>query len=767
MSTLPTPAPIEILAPEIDLNANHHQVGLRFNQEGLRYCLVRVGDFVVAGLASQDKPDTLWVCAAHDLADGIHANHLFVDLHAWPSPTKVEEPFIKVEFVTEPAPRQVTVTRNSRSGWGYGHSTNIKAVVTDGYDPGYYEPGVSHLNSRHGYSHSPLNANTLQQQYDNRIPFYYGDVRVTDNEGNSKVVTLRFPRPRTGTIDLTDRNLLRSNQLRVSLGSTDYIYTVDKFTDLVNLITGRYTITQGIDALWAWYFEAQHVATDYEKADNASMKSLWSRKAWLPMWERLRTEEPLLHRYLLYLHDSATIDKTTNNKLLAVFLKEVNGDYDKLRTALREALDKAHEATDVRDYHYNSNYTRSMVLGLPGAQEKIRQDKAKEMWQFRKDADGKAEGLGVDPERHPLLHKAILDGEIPFSIFHAPGNKQEIVNDEFDLWEACFEREGWKEPLVEIAQSAATRTTYDKPMSSYMAFLLYTLPEYLNRTAPRPDGSSWTCFPKFVASQWELEMDTDKQNEDGTIKKRSALTPTVDNEAGVVTVPYASMAIHGRMTTYCYSGNYYVAERGLNDPLGKGVFTKDFEPKLNGRDDYGLMFYTLIGTSRNEGYPSFLVIFERLEKRQKDTGLTTRVHFHRVRPNRSKGGIPTPTSRLIEECYRYMAGNIRAEEITAQQGDLIFIRADGPGNKVQEPAPVEAFESHAFVPLEGGTPVMVHRNAAKSVGNRLGYIHSDVPFTVQHPEHEDIERLDAGWWEVRRCKSWEANPVAVWSLTID
>jgi hypothetical protein len=80
---------------------------------------------------------------------------------------------------------------------------------------------------------------------------------------------------------------------------------------------------------------------------------------------------------------------------------------------------------------------------------------------------------------------------------------------------------------------------------------------------------------------------------------------------------------------------------------------------------------------------------------------------------------------------------------------------------------VSDFESHAFVPLEGETPVKLIASVAKAPTNRLGYLHSEVAFKVCHPEHEDIAKLDAGWWEVRRCKSWEANPTAVWSMTID
>ena len=31
----------------------------------------------------------------------------------------------------------------------------------------------------------------------------------------------------------------------------------------------------------------------------------------------------------------------------------------------------------------------------------------------------------------------------------------------------------------------------------------------------------------------------------------------------------------------------------------------------------------------------------------------------------------------------------------------------------------------------------------------------------------DVEDIPPGWYAVRRCKSWEANPTAVWSFSMD
>jgi hypothetical protein len=120
-----------------------------------------------------------------------------------------------------------------------------------------------------------------------------------------------------------------------------------------------------------------------------------------------------------------------------------------------------------------------------------------------------------------------------------------------------------------------------------------------------------------------------------------------------------------------------------------------------------------------------------------------------------------------------MAGNIPASEITAQQGDLIFIRH--PNDPIVAGAKVEdsmkghslEFESHKFVSESANAVLDLYRNTAKTPANRLGFLWAPAGLKVNHPEHENIDHLDPGWWEVRRCKSWEANPKAIWSLTID
>ena len=238
----------------------------------------------------------------------------------------------------------------------------------------------------------------------------------------------------------------------------------------------------------------------------------------------------------------------------------------------------------------------------------------------------------------------------------------------------------------------------------------------------------------------------------------------MDNENFIVEVPYVAVSVGGARTQWCYSQYYYLAEEGRVDPEGHGVWTTTLKTKLNGRDDYGMMFYTLTGTSTSRGYPTFLIIFERLSN-------TTRVHFHRCHPCRSKDGYKIPSNKHIEALYQYMAGNIPASDITGQQGDMIFIRCEGNpvanGAKVAEPitAPDITFESHKMISLEGS--LMLYDSEAEEPKNRLGFLYAENGFRVEHPEHENLENLPGGYYEIRRCKSWEANPKAVWSYTID
>jgi hypothetical protein len=194
-----------------------------------------------------------------------------------------------------------------------------------------------------------------------------------------------------------------------------------------------------------------------------------------------------------------------------------------------------------------------------------------------------------------------------------------------------------------------------------------------------------------------------------------------------------------------------------------GIILNDLEKTLNGRDDYGLCYYTLTGTVTARGYPTFLVIFERLPN-------LTRVHFHRVRPQRSKDGVPTPGCKLVEACYQYMAGNIPAADIKAQQGDMIFIQhPDDPiaaGAKVGTPEVSTGltFESHHMYSKSNLT---LYRSTAKTPANRLGFLYAPGGLDVDHPEHENLRDLPGGWYEIRRCRSWEASPSGIWSLTID
>jgi hypothetical protein len=506
-----------------------------------------------------------------------------------------------------------------------------------------------------------------------------------------------------------------------------------------------------------------------KKFSTARVKKARNNKAVKPNLDRLETEEPLLYAFFQFLHDARTKDKGCNNTLLAAMLGEVGPDYDKLVKTLRDALVFA-ETVRVSERIWSHDddqwlsLTRPVCQSLPGASDRVQAEAEKADWSKRKSLSGQADGLGITMEEHPKLYGAVTSGDIPTTIFRQPSKAP--VNREYHLWERALAREGWAEPIYAIAQTASRRGTYEKDMTPYLSFL-FQIERYLTRHAPFKTGGKkgrWQAMPKFVQSQWELEMDD--PSDTGTTKKRSAFTPVADNQTHVVTVPYVAVAVSGVRTQWCYSRFYHVYEEGFIDPEASGsVVVRDLEPKLNGRDDYGLMFFTLTGTVTARGYPTFLIIFERLQTE-------TRVHFHRVHPSRTRGeeGGRTQACHLIAECYRYMAGNVRAEEIVTQQGDLLFIRMEHDpikaGSKVAQPCKVRSFESHEFIPFEGD-PLTLYANEAKGEKNRLGFLLADHPFKVQHPEHEDIKKLDAGFWEVRRCRSWEANPKAIWSLNID
>jgi len=594
------------------------------------------------------------------------------------------------------------------------------------------------------------------------IPYNYLNLRVTMKNGFAQEIPCKFERPDGGVLDLDALGpqamtfRATNNFFGLELNWEESILVgTESYSDStwkrVHRLLNKFEIKQGKDALWARFF--QNVETNLRRKLTKGVKAVEERKGIKENLARLAQEEPLINDFYGWLHDEKTRQGVSNNSLLAAFLLAKGTTFEGLRDSLREAMHNTLGAEPQVSYRESIPETRNICLELPGAKDKDEEKRAKKEWYLRKSARDQAIGLGVSPESHPKLLAAIERQDVPLNVFHKSGDQLHLINVEFDLWEKAFERKGWEPIICSIAQNASSRSTYEKNITPYLAFL-FRIEGYLDRHTGK--GRKWKSMPKFVQSEWELEMA--EANEEGTVKKRSALTPVADNEARTIEVPYIAMRISGVRTTFCYSLDYQVFEENTVDRESGTPIVHELEEKLNGRDDYGLMYYTLTGTPQNTGYPSFLIIFERRRTH-------THVHFHRVHPNRSKEGKPTPACRLIQECYRYMAGNIRAEEIFAQQGDLIFIQTEQAVELV-DPKGVREFESHAFKP-NGDHAILLTANTAKSIKNRLGFIYSEGPFRVEHPEHDNLEHMPAGMYEVRRCKSWEANPKAVWSLTID
>lgn len=599
------------------------------------------------------------------------------------------------------------------------------------------------------------------------IRWNYLDVSVTV-DGVPHKTAVKFSRPNWGTIDLSKCHdwtfhaacnffgLPLSWAIDIDSQSNYYDNTWSRFHTLLK----NYEFAQGVDAAWSFFFGhwSFRKAGSYnwlKSPDSKSIGSVEKKKAIAPNLAKLREAEPNLFRLYQFLHSSKVTQGVSNNQLLAAWLKDNGSDYEKMSKSLRKVMDVIPQLEGVNVIGNSSDiYGREICLMFDEAKEKDEEKRAHKEWYLKKNLGDQATGLGCDAEQWPKTHAAIASGEIPINVFHNPGDKLNLVNTEFELWERALKR-GWGGELFAIAKDASRHSTYEKDITPYIAFL-FKIEKYLDRHTGK--GKKWKASPKYVQSQWDLEMEA--ASETGTVKKRSALTPLADNEARTVEVPFAAIAIYGRQTTYCYSKCYYVLEEGMIDPESKSPVVYELEKKLNNRDDYGLMYYTLNGTPRNRGYPTFLIIFERLAKK-------TRVHFHRVHPNRYKDGRPTPAHKLVEECYRYMAGNVRAEEIYRQQGDLIFMRVEEPKHNTAALKGVADFESHAFVVPKGKEPVLLLPNEAKSIKNRLGHLFAATEFTVDHPEHEPLKKMPSGWYEVRRCKSWEANPQAVWSFTID
>ena len=504
---------------------------------------------------------------------------------------------------------------------------------------------------------------------------------------------------------------------------------------------------------------------------NKSLASIVKRKEIKASLDRLAAEDPTGWWMFQFLRDGRNKDKRCNNSMLGTMLTTVGSDFDKLRATMANAWDALLDSPSGSMYHsiragwekldkkqdFWWDTRRAVCLSLEGAKERHQDMEARSDVTKQRNLGLAADTLEIT-DRFPLLRAAIVGGKIPVGIFVQPDKSP--VNREYPIWERALGRKGWSEVVFEIAADAARRSTYERDVVPYLAFL-FRIEKYLDKHAPTGNKrKGWAAMPKYVQSSSELEFNDEDAT--GTVKRRSAFTPVADNDRHTITVPFVAVKVYGAVTQWCYAQQYHVFEEGMTDPISGGIVVNDLEIKLNGRDDYGLCFYTLIGTDIANGYPTFLTIFERLKDK-------TRVHFHRVRPCRSKDGIRTAACKLVEACYQFMAGNVPANDIVAQQGDLMFLRCDNDpikaGAKVAEPQHGHTleFESHKFMGLE----LSLHTSEAKTPANRLGFIHAPNGLRVEHPEHENIERLVDGWYEIRRAKSYENNPVAVWSRTID
>lgn len=684
------------------------------------------------------------------VTSGTSGYHNDQSLHIWGYETVEVEPFVKVEIIGNGYHK--TVEREVRSAGmsSWMHRTEKRQVVdTYGGNDDYWRSPSERVPG---------------------IPWNYLKLRVTTEDGGSADCECKFQRPESGLVDLNAHEshdgmpppttFVASNNFyglnltwEETLNNKDGHYSDDRWPHAHRLLQ-QFEIKQGKAALWERFLGMYEDRSKLSKG----VKAAEQKKGIRENLEKLKAEEKLLWSFYAWLHNEKTRSGVSNNTLLAAFLENRGTDFDTLKTSLTEAMENAIKGPRPSGSYRNDGTpeNRGICLALPGAKDKDEERRSKREWYLKKSAKEQGIGLGISPEAHPKLLKAVEEQRIPLSLFHKAGDQLALVNVEFDLWEKAFERPGWEEVLCAIAQNAASRSTYDKNVTPYIAFL-FRVEGFLTRHTEK--GKKWRSMPKFVQSEWELEMN--EVEEGGTTKKRSALTPVPDNETRVLTVPYVAMAVHGVRTTYCYSLDYQVFEESTIDRESGTPIVNELERGLNGRDDYGLMYYTLTGTMQNTGYPAFLIIFERRKS-------GTHVHFHRVHPCRSKDGKKTPACRLVEECYRYMAGNIRAEEIYAQQGDLIFLKTEQTVEIPDDAKHVREFESHAFKPLEadkGG--ILLIPNESKSIKNRLGFIYSEGAWMVDHPEHEPIKGIPGGMYEVRRCKSWEANPKAVWVLTID
>lgn len=472
------------------------------------------------------------------------------------------------------------------------------------------------------------------------------------------------------------------------------------------------------------------------------------KKTWLACekhFKDLYKEYPIEWYFVKEMFESGnkTIDSLKVSKALNMILSE--GTREQVESLLLQ----------FRKYHIFSKYS-SYVWNdffqdwLPKRNKKVFEIKKAEV---KKKATGATnrimkdmEFVDINPAKYPKTYKALTEGDIPLSTIFSTRDKQYFTqNDNWSLWERMLTDH--YDTTIQLANLVAPRTTYGKELMSYFYFVLESLPNYLNKHT----GYEWTCSPKTVTS--EHELDESRQASGGTVKKRSALTPIVDNDKKHVTVPYVSMKMHGYGTTYCYAKDFNILREGMS--FDGNVVTEEVERKLNGFDDYGLMFYTLTGSSTATGYPTFLIIFERVNSDK------TVVHFHRVHPSRSKQCDYNPIHNWIKTCYKWMIGNVKKESIVAQQGDLAFSKMEETARyNEEEMAYCDEYEGHRF-----SSPVKVLKDESSKT-NCLGTVLVEQDVIIEHDEHKN-RPLPRGCYKLMQCRSWEANPKGVWSLRID
>lgn len=688
-----------------------------------------------------------------EISPGVYLYGAAIGHHAWIGPDPINT--YRMEYIGNQRRQVIEVDpffTAEAEGNAYHQTITVQERDWNNYHYNYNTRTVQKIDSYGDYYDS------YTRTYKPGMPFNYLKVKVTCM-GETRTETFKFKQPESGQIDI-DANGATSDNFAIN---TEFFGLTSTCPWNIKSAQGSWQIAwqklatcsfkQGVNPFLIRYFDAH--ATN----DSRGIKGIEKRKEVRKLLERLEKEEPLLWSFYRFLKNGRTRKKMSNNRLLTAVLLDCK-TYKKLKTQLETVL-RDTLGTEPGHVYSEEEATRAMCMRFPTAIKADAKVRAKDEWNMRVGLSAQAQGLGIHPRRHKNLTRAVSTGKIALSMFHTTGDPLNLINVEFDLWERALRRKEWSDVIISICNAVTNKNRFEKHVTPYLSFL-FRVEKYLKRHT----GRNWTAFPKLVNSEAQLEMQ--ERDENGTVKTRSALTPIADNEKNTITVPYAGLKMYGAQTTYCYSKHYFVFEKDTIDEVSGSVVVNELEKKLNGRDDYGLMYYTLDGSIEAQGYPTFLIIFER--RKHTLTGEDkpfTFVHFHRVHPSRKKNGRMVPACRLVEECYRYMAGNIRAEEIFAQQGDLIFIKSDKPTDlNVAEAKSVADFESHKFAPKAGDPSVKLWPNESKSIKNRLGFINSDHDFVLEHPEHEWVN-FPAGYYEIRRCKSWEANPSAVWSYTFD